>query len=61
MSVKYDSVGALRPNVGQGEDTATALKRLADMSQDTARTPVDLVVDELPRRIVRIEGEDSPH
>jgi signal transduction histidine kinase len=43
------SVGALRPNVGQGEDLTTALKRLADLGQRTANTPIDLVVDELPR------------
>jgi signal transduction histidine kinase len=43
------SVGALRPNVGHGEDLATALKRLADLNQRSANTPIDLVVDELPR------------
>ena len=43
------SVGALRPNVGNGEDIATALKRLADMGQRTTSLPIDLVVDELPR------------
>lgn len=43
------SVGALRPNVGNGEDVATALKRLADLGQRTTDVPIDLVVDELPR------------
>jgi signal transduction histidine kinase len=43
------SVGALRPNVGSGEDIETALKRLADMGQRTAGVPVDLLVEELPR------------
>jgi len=43
------SVGALRPNVGQGEDIATALRRLADLGRRTAGMPVDIVVDELPR------------
>lgn len=43
------SVGALRPNVGSGEDIPTALKRLADMGQRTSSVPIDLVVDELPR------------
>jgi len=43
------SVGALRPNVGPGEDIATALKRLADMGQRTANMPIDVVIDELPR------------
>ena len=51
------SVGALRPNIGQGEDIATALKRLADMGQRTARTPIDLVVDELPRLGDAVERE----
>ena len=43
------SVGALRPNVGNGEDLAAALKRLADMGQRTSSVPIALVVDELPR------------
>jgi signal transduction histidine kinase len=43
------SVGSLRPNVGPGEDVATALRRLADLGQRTAGVPIDLVVDELPR------------
>ena len=43
------SVGSLRPNVGPGEDVATALRRLADLSQRTAGVPVDVVVEELPR------------
>jgi signal transduction histidine kinase len=51
------SVGALRPNVGQGEDIATALKRLADMSQRTANTPVDVEIDELPRLGEVVERE----
>jgi signal transduction histidine kinase len=43
------SVGTLRPNVGDGEDIGTALKRIADMGQRTANMPIDLVVDEIPR------------
>jgi signal transduction histidine kinase len=43
------SVGSLRPNVGHGEDMVTALKRMADMGQRTARTPIEVEVDELPR------------
>lgn len=43
------SVGSLRPNVGPGEDVATSLRRLADLSQRTAGVPVEVVVDELPR------------
>jgi signal transduction histidine kinase len=51
------SVGSLRPIVGPGEDIATALKRLADMGQRTAKTPIDLVVDELPRLGDAVERE----
>jgi signal transduction histidine kinase len=43
------SVGALRPNVGSGENLATALKRLADLGRRTAGMSIDVVVDELPR------------
>ncbi len=43
------SVGALRPNVGNDEDVAASLKRLADLSQRTTTVPIDLIVDELPR------------
>jgi signal transduction histidine kinase len=51
------SVGALRPNVGQGEDIATALKRMADMAQRTANMPIDVVIDELPRLGDSVERE----
>ena len=51
------SVGALRPNVGQGEDIATALKRLADMGQRTANLPIDVEVEELPRLGDLVERE----
>jgi signal transduction histidine kinase len=51
------SVGALRPIVGQGEDIASALKRLADLGQRTADTPIDLVVEELPRLGDAVERE----
>jgi len=43
------SVGTLRPNVGPGDDLATALRRLADLNRRTGNLPIDLVVDELPR------------
>jgi signal transduction histidine kinase len=43
------SVGALRPNVGSGEDIAAALKRLTELNQRTTTVPIDLVIDELPR------------
>jgi signal transduction histidine kinase len=51
------SVGALRPNVGSGEDIATALKRLADIGQHTSSVPIDVVVDELPRLGNGVERE----
>ena len=43
------SVVALRPNVGNGEDVATAIKRLADLGQRTTDVPIEVIVDELPR------------
>ena len=49
MTEARRSVGALRPNVGGGENVATALKRLADLSQRTTSVPIHLVVEELPR------------
>jgi len=51
------SVSALRPNVGPGEDIATALKRLADLGQRTAQTPIDVIVEELPRLGDAVERE----
>jgi signal transduction histidine kinase len=43
------SVSALRPNVGNGEDLATSLKRLTDLNRRTTSVPIDLHVDEIPR------------
>jgi signal transduction histidine kinase len=43
------SVGTLRPNVGDGEDVAKALKRIADFAQRTSSVPIDISVEELPR------------
>ena len=43
------SVLALRPNVGNGEDVATAIKRLAGLGQRTTDVPIEVMVDELPR------------
>ena len=51
------SVGALRPNVGSGEDIATALKRVADIGQRTSDVPIELVLDELPRLGDGVERE----
>jgi signal transduction histidine kinase len=49
LSEARRSVGALRPNVASDENVATALKRLAALSQRTTEVPIELVVDELPR------------
>jgi signal transduction histidine kinase len=43
------SVGALRPNVGNGEDIGRAIKRLAELGQRTTTVPIEVQVDELPR------------
>jgi len=43
------SVGALRPNVGDGENLAKSIKRLAELGQKTGSIPIDVHVDELPR------------
>jgi len=43
------SVGALRPNVGDGEDMAKAIKRVAELAQKTSDIPIDVHLDELPR------------
>jgi signal transduction histidine kinase len=43
------SVGALRPNVGNGEDVSRAIKRLAELGQRTTTVPIDVQLDELPR------------
>jgi signal transduction histidine kinase len=51
------SVGALRPNVGNDEDIAAALKRLAELGRRTTTVPIDLVVDELPRLGDGVERE----
>jgi signal transduction histidine kinase len=43
------SVGALRPNVGDGEDIAVAIKRVAELAQRTSDIPIEVHVDEMPR------------
>ena len=43
------SVGALRPNVSEGENLSKAIKRLADLGQKTSSIPIDVHLDELPR------------
>ncbi len=51
------SVGALRPNVGNGEDLAASLQRVADLGRRTSSVPIDLVLDDLPRLGDSIERE----
>jgi signal transduction histidine kinase len=43
------SVGALRPNVGDGEPIAAALKRISERVQLTTSVPIEFTMDELPR------------
>ena len=49
MTEARKSVCALRPNGSDGEDVATALKRITDVSRRTSDVPIELSVDELPR------------
>ena len=49
MTEARRSVGTLRPNVGDGEDVAKALKRIADLAQRTTSVPIDVSLEELPR------------
>jgi signal transduction histidine kinase len=51
------SVGALRPNVGQGEDVSQALRRIADLAQRTTNAPIELRLDALPRFGDNVERE----
>jgi signal transduction histidine kinase len=51
------SVGSLRPNVGDGEDVGSALKRIADLAQRTTSVPIDLGLEELPRVGDSVERE----
>ena len=57
MSEARRSVGALRPNVSNAEDIASALRRLTDLNQRTTSVPIELVVDELPRYGDGVERE----
>jgi len=51
------SVGALRPNVGDGEDIVKALKRVAEVARMTSDIPIDVHLDEMPRFGDGIERE----
>jgi signal transduction histidine kinase len=57
LSEARRSVGTLRPNVGDGEEVAAALKRLAGVAQRTTDVPIDVKVDELPRLGDLVERE----
>jgi signal transduction histidine kinase len=43
------SVGTLRPNVSDGQDVVTALRRIADLAQLTTSVPIEVSLEELPR------------
>ena len=51
------SVGALRPNVGSGDDLATSLKRIIELNRRTTEMQIDLQLDELPRYGDSVERE----
>lgn len=51
------SVGALRPNVGTGDDMATSLKRIIELNRRTTAVPIDLELEELPRYGDSVERE----
>jgi signal transduction histidine kinase len=51
------SVGALRPNVGNGEAMSDALKRIATLAQLTTSVPIEVTLDALPRFGETVERE----
>ncbi|PYR08202.1 MAG: hypothetical protein DMG00_15605 [Acidobacteria bacterium] len=51
------SVGTLRPNVGDGEEISTSLKRIADLAQLTTSVPIDINLEALPRIGDSVERE----
>jgi signal transduction histidine kinase len=51
------SVGTLRPNVGEGEDISTSLKRIADLAQRSTSVPIETCFDPLPRLGDGVERE----
>ncbi len=51
------SVGALRPTVGEGEDVARVLARIADLARRTSSVPIEVSLDELPRLGDSVERE----
>ena len=57
LSQARQSVGALRPNVGNSEDVAAALQRLIELKRRTTAVPIDLTIDALPRFGDSVERE----
>ena len=57
MTEARRSVASLRPNVGDGEDLPTALRRIAEVARRTTHVPIDLSVDTLPRYGGGVERE----
>ena len=51
------SVGTLRPNVGDGEEISTSLKRITDLAQLTTSVPIDVSLEALPRFGDSVERE----
>jgi signal transduction histidine kinase len=51
------SVGALRPNVGDGEPISASLKRISERAQLTTTVPIEFDMDELPRVGDMVERE----
>jgi signal transduction histidine kinase len=57
MTEARRSVATLRPNVGDGEDLSTSLRRIAEVARRTTRVPIELTVDALPRYGGGVERE----
>jgi len=57
LSEARRSVGTLRPNVGDGDGVAAALRRIVDVGRRTTPVPIELAVDELPRFGAGVERE----
>jgi signal transduction histidine kinase len=51
------SVGTLRPNVGDGEEMSTSLRRIADLAQKTTSVPIEINLEALPRVGDAVERE----
>jgi signal transduction histidine kinase len=51
------SVATLRPNVGDGEEINSALKRIANLAQRRTQVPIELQIEPLPRLGDLVERE----